>query len=131
MRYTIRGLALIGVLSTASAHLVAQAQSSRSPSATQASLSRLYQRFLTGIRLRDTATYRAVLAPDYVFIGGDSGTVVTGRDARIRRDARTADRWDVFEVERCELTVHSNTAVGPCYHAKGLSEGKRGDWHGV
>jgi hypothetical protein len=111
---------------------VAGAQADRSGSTTQATLVRLYQRFLTGIRLRDTSSYRDILAPDYVYVGGDSGLVVAGRTARLTFDASSTDRWEVFEVERCDIVVRDVTAVGPCwYHVKGLSQGQRGDWHGI
>lgn len=110
----------------------ANAQAERTRPSTQASLIQLYQRFLTGIRLRDTSSYRDVLTPDYVYIGGDGGLVVIGRTERLKLDVSSTDRWDVFEVERCEIVVREATAVGPCwYHAKGQSDGQPGDWHGI
>src|SRR5215470_13078234 len=94
-------------------------------------LRRLYQRFLDGIRTRDTLVYRDLLTPDYAY-AGDSGVVTHDRSARLKRDMANPDRYEVFEVERCELSVQSASAVGPCwYHARGMSSGQHGDWHGV
>jgi hypothetical protein len=95
-------------------------------------LQQIYQRFLDGIRKRDTASYRDLLTPDYFYVGGDSNLVVSGRSARLRRDLESPDRWDAFDAERCDLSIHDNIAVGPCwYHITGMSAGQHGDWHGI
>lgn len=109
----------------------AGAQASAAPGSTPEILRHLYQRFLDGMRRRDTTAYRELLTPDYVFVG-DSGVVVRDRSTRLKRDMQNPDRYDVFAVERCELALHGSTAVGPCwYHAQGISSGRRGDWHGI
>ncbi len=125
-------LALLGALTVPTGSSAAQVQSGRAVSTSRQTLEGVYQRFLDGIRRRDTTSYRELLTPDYVYVGGDSGMFVRGRSARLKRDAASKDRWDIFEMERCDLAIQQATAVGPCwYHAVGVSEGERGDWHGV
>ena len=110
----------------------AQGQAGRSNGTLSDSLTRLYGRFLTGIRLRDTLSYKTLLTPDYSYVSEDSAVVLRGRSARLRRDAESSDRWDLFDVERCDISIHGNRAVGPCwYHVTGLAGGQRGDWHGI
>lgn len=99
---------------------------------TAAELQQIYQRFLDAIRLRDTTGYRDLVTDDYLFVAGDTGAVTRGRATRAALDAASTDRWEVFDVERCDLTVRTGVAVGPCwYRARGVSDGTQGDWRGV
>lgn len=98
-------------------------------------LGTLYQRFLDFNRTHDTSSYRDLLTEDYVYIGGDSGTVLD-RTERLRRDATATEQLDVFRVHRCDLRIHASVAFGPCwYRIEGLSAGskglERGRWDGV
>ncbi len=143
---TIRTLALAAPLALGAPLAPAAAQSAKkaakpaalvkaNAAAVAQQLGTLYQRFLDLNRTKDTAGYRDLLTDDYVYVGGDSGTVLD-RTERLRRDATAAEQLEVFRVHHCDLRIHDAVAFGPCwYRIEGLSAGnsglERGRWDGV
>ena len=66
-------------------------------------LQRIYQRFLDGLRLRDTTMYRDLLATNYVHVFGDTAAVTVGRAARIAWDRERSGTITDFHVARCDV----------------------------
>jgi hypothetical protein len=113
-------------------HAQARAVSNARPT-TVDTLQRIYQRFLDGLRLRDTTMYRDLLAPNYVHVYGDSARATFGRANRLAWDAaRTNTTISEFRVLRCDLQMYPGTAVGPCWYRNvGTDEGAAYDGVGV
>jgi len=95
-------------------------------------LQQIYQRFLDGLRLRDTTMYRDLLTPNYIHVFGDSARATFGRAARLAWDAARTGTISEFRVARCDLQIYQNAAVGPCwYRNAGADSGARYDGVGV
>ena len=95
-------------------------------------LQRIYQRFLDGLRLRDTTMYRDLLATNYVHVFGDTAAVTVGRAARIAWDRERTGTITDFHVARCDVQLYGDAAVGPCWYThRGEDAGRSFDWTGV
>jgi ketosteroid isomerase-like protein len=95
-------------------------------------LQQVYQRFLDGLRSRDTTMYRELLTPNYVHMFGDSASVSFGRAARLRWDASQASTITEFHLVRCDVESYGDAAVGPCwYRQSGMDGGKPYAGNGV
>jgi hypothetical protein len=95
-------------------------------------LQRIYQRFLDGLRLRDTTMYRDLLATNYVHVFGDTAAVTVGRAARIAWDRERSGTITDFHVARCDVQFYGDAAVGPCWYThRGEDAGRSFDWTGV
>jgi hypothetical protein len=104
----------------------------RSKAAVDSGVRAVYQRFLDGLRRRDTTAYRDLLTPNYVHVWGDSATVTMGRSARLQWDLAHDDGIRTFDVLKCDVQPYGGTAVGPCWFRQtGVSEGKGYDFVGV
>ena len=103
-----------------------RARADRSP------LDAVYQRFLDGLRLRDTTLYRDLLTPDYIHVWGDSAQVSVGRSARLRWDMEQPGSTRVFQLLKCETQAYGDAAVGPCWFRQvGTDGGREYDWTGM
>ena len=130
MRRTPAALALVLAALTRAAP--ARAQRPAEKPALDASVRTVYQRFLDGLRRRDTTAYRDLLTPNYVHIAGDSATITKGRSARLRWDQAQDDQIRTFQALKCDVQPYGDAAVGPCWFRQtGVSDGKAYDFVGV
>jgi hypothetical protein len=121
-----------GTLAAGLAATPAAAQRPTDKAAVDSSFRALYQRFLDGLKHRDTTAYRDLLTPNYVHIAGDTAVVRTGRSERLRWDLAQDDQIRVFEVRRCDMQAYGDAAVGPCWYRQvTVSGGKEWDQLGV
>jgi ketosteroid isomerase-like protein len=103
-----------------------------SKAAVDSAVGAVYQRFLDGLRRRDTASYRDLLTPDYVHIAGDTAQVTAGRAARLQWDMTQTNRISAFDLHRCDVRPYGEAAVGPCWYRQVTeADGKQYEFEGV
>jgi hypothetical protein len=74
----------------------------------------LYQRFLDGLRTRDTASLGRLLTDDYVFILSGDSVVTMSRAQRLAGIAADPDSVSSLVLEHCDIRLYGSAATGTC-----------------
>jgi hypothetical protein len=99
---------------------------------TKQELTALFEKAVLAVKSRDTTALAKIYTSNYTFsIGGGDSVLVFDRADRLQSIAVSTDSISTLNLERCDIDLAGQTAVGRCWIRQRSVADAAGEWVGI